>query len=383
MLRPATVVIEPRSPRYTLLPKLLRAAPEAYDIDRHDHSIKTLGVQWNPIDDCLLFNIAATSDSSVTKRLILQEKARIFDPLGWLAPAIFKLKCLIQHCWLQPLGWDDEVPEPILSEWSQGRESLLELEQLRIGRCILSKDCSSIELHVFGDASEKAYAAAVYIKSGSQTRLLTAKTRVAPVKTVSLPRLELCGAVLGARLLVAVKTALIPLNVEVSDTIAWTDSTIVLSWLSDHPRNWACYVANRVSEIQTAIAPSAWRHVPSKDNPADDASRGILATHLIKRQLWWNGPDWLKDDPEKWPARICVPTLTAPKRKKDALQASNTVQLATPLISFKRFSKMSKLVKTVAYCFRFITPSKTRKKGSFDTNELPYALSWVLRLDQK
>ena len=155
------------------------------------------------------------------------------------------------------------------------------------------------QLLFFSDASEKAYAAVVYSRITDDlghvnVTLLSSKTRVAPVKTVSLPRLELCGAELAAKLASTMLTILQIINPNIS-IYAWTDSTIVLQWLAQLPKTWSTFVANRVSHIQTLLPRSAWRHVSSIDNPADLASRGCIASQLVPTELWWNGPTWLSD----------------------------------------------------------------------------------------
>ena len=157
------------------------------------------------------------------------------------------------------------------------------------------------QLHVFCDASEKGYAAVVYVRTRNchgkvKTNLLTAKTRVAPVKQLSMPRLELCAAQLGANLLRQISQAL-----EVDDVFAWTDSTIVLNWLSKLHRAWNTFVANRVSNIQEIIPRQNWDHVPTLENPVYVASRGTTVALLLEDDLWWNGPSWLSTDEELWP----------------------------------------------------------------------------------
>lgn len=150
-----------------------------------------------------------------------------------------------------------------------------------------------------------AYAAAVYCRiptaEGAKVFLLTAKTKVAPLKQMSLPRLELAGALLLAKLFKAVKGAM-----ELSDVecIAWTDSMIVLGWLSSHPRRWKTYVANRVAEIIESIPRSSWQHVVSADNPADVATRGLEPETLLNCNLWWHGPIWLAQPQQTWPRSI-------------------------------------------------------------------------------
>jgi hypothetical protein len=155
-----------------------------------------------------------------------------------------------------------------------------------------------VELHGFCDASNEAYAAVVYIKvidenDKVKVNLLTSKTRVAPVKQLSIPKLELCGALLLAKLLFEVKEVLkIPkINIH-----AWTDSSVVLAWLSDHPNKWNTFVANRVSEIVTILERKHWSHVSTKSNPADCASRGMKPSEFIDFELWKQGPDWLRPE---------------------------------------------------------------------------------------
>uniref|UniRef100_A0ABD2W9Z7 RNase H type-1 domain-containing protein n=1 Tax=Trichogramma kaykai TaxID=54128 RepID=A0ABD2W9Z7_9HYME len=148
-------------------------------------------------------------------------------------------------------------------------------------------------MHGFCDASQKAYAAAVYAvvydaaDNPIGCHLLIAKTKVSPIKVLNIPRLELQGAVLLARLVNFVNTSL---QQAPSLTYCWTDSNIVLAWLRSHPSRWKTFTANRVSEIHTLMPNVAWRHVPSKENPSDCASRGISAKLLIDHALWWHGP---------------------------------------------------------------------------------------------
>lgn len=152
-----------------------------------------------------------------------------------------------------------------------------------------------MELHGFSDASEQAYAAVVYLRMRSddgatQIALVSSKTKVAPIKKLTIPCLELCGAQLLARLLHQVQSALgIPLD----RCYAWTNSTIVLHWLWGSPTRLKTYVGNRVSSIIELFGPECWHHVSGVLNPADCASRGLFPSELINHALWWEGPDWL------------------------------------------------------------------------------------------
>ncbi|XP_046868497.1 uncharacterized protein LOC124461129 [Drosophila willistoni] len=258
--------------------------------------VKVLGLYWQPGLDTLSYNVGLKGNVDCTKRQVLSDVSRIFDPLGLLAPIVVQFKILFQQLWLLDLGWDDKLPKQLADNWLKWRADLDMLLHIQIPRLVVN-DTDNIELHGFSDASTKAYAAVVYSrvinKDGSiSTSIMAAKSRVAPLKQQSLPRLELCAALLLSQLIRSIKAALRHQKVTV---FAWCDSTIVLYWLSYAPSRLKTFVGNRTSEILDTIPRHYWRHVDSKSNPADCASRGLMAADLKNFQLWWNEPSWIRD----------------------------------------------------------------------------------------
>ncbi|GFU02095.1 uncharacterized protein TNCV_533161 [Trichonephila clavipes] len=214
---------------------------------------KTLGVSWKPNLDCFLIKVKVCLDSSYTKRDVLSTIAKIFDPVGLMAPVISKAKIFLQQV---------------------------------------------IEIHGFADASERCYGAAVYcksknLKSETLVWLITSKSRVAPIKSLTIPRLELCAAVLLAKL---VKRVVAVLQLETAELYLWSDSMIVLAWLRKEPMDLKTFVQNRVAKIQELYPNQLWRHVPSDQNPADLVSRRVDPDKLLQQNLWFNGPTFLSGD---------------------------------------------------------------------------------------
>ena len=214
-----------------------------------DNSLcKVLGIRWMPETDAFAFDgiPLPVGDVIVTKRLILSIIARIYDPVGFVAPVAVWAKLLFQELWRAGVHWDQELQPAVQSEFNAWLEGIQCLRSLQIPRCYFGVSWSScserVEVHVFGDASEKAYGCCCYLRvvdpqTGScSTSLVMSKARVAPLKGVTVPRLELTACVLSVRMGNHVKTALqLPSNTPVYH---WTDSTIALSWIRGDPSRW-------------------------------------------------------------------------------------------------------------------------------------------------
>lgn len=234
---------------------------------------KTFGLSWNANTDTLNYQASAIGCKSkrVTKRAILSFVAQLFDPLGLVSPTIVLGKIIMQKIWKLGIGWDESLPLDLLTLWNQFCDDMKVVSEISVPRHTLNHQCVGMELHGFCDASEAAYGVCIYVRAvdkfGNITaRLLCLKSRVAPVKTISLPRLELCGAVLLARLHQRVSEALSRIPRCKHDSFYWSDSTIVLAWINTDPGLLKTFVSNRVAEIQRVTNEKRWFHVTSNES---------------------------------------------------------------------------------------------------------------------
>lgn len=231
-----------------------------------DRSLKTLGITWNAREDKIYYVAHPINITDrVTKRNILSEIAKIFNPLGLMGPVIFYAKRLMQDIWRCNLQWDESVPQGIYTEWMQFVRRLELMGRVFFDRRLYAAECRDVQLHGFCDASETGYGACLYVRSRDEggnmiIRLICAKSRVAPLKTTTIPRLELCGALLLARLF---RETYNSLTIEINKVVFWCDSTIVLHWIKTSPHLLKTYVSNRVAEIQEFTKPhhgDTWVH---------------------------------------------------------------------------------------------------------------------------
>ena len=238
--------------------------------------------------------------SPVNKRIVPSLLAKLFDPMGFISPFIMYIKILFQDIWRLGLTWDEVLPNELLAKFHNWLTDTYVLQSWKIKRCYFPgnewKSLRGLELHAFCDASEKGYGACIYLPiplayDRYEVCFVLSKGRVAPIKSLTLPRLELLGALLCARLVQFVKSAL-HMDLPV---FCWTVSTIVLSWISKHPSEWKTFVRNRVTEIQTMTSADDWFHCAGKTNPGDLISRDVLTNHFLSAEHWLSGPAWLSN----------------------------------------------------------------------------------------
>ncbi|GFS50995.1 integrase catalytic domain-containing protein [Trichonephila clavipes] len=272
-----------------------------------------LGLLWDLDQDTLKCNLNFSGEGEISKRNVLAMVHKIFDPLGILSPTTLLPKVLLQEAWKLKLKWDDPLPENIQKIFRKWRDEIVYLEKVNIPRYVEINENS--ELHLFVDAFKSSYGACVYIRTvtplGVKIRFIRTKSRVAPLKTMTIPRLELMACCIGARLVLSVYAAL---DVPDLKIIAWSDSMVALWWLKNHG-DWSVFVANRVNEINSLVPSQFWRHVPGELNPADLLSRGI-SPRLFSDSLWWEGPSWLLEPPSNWPIdRLACETSEVEREK--------------------------------------------------------------------
>ncbi|XP_055714302.1 uncharacterized protein LOC129808548 [Phlebotomus papatasi] len=349
-------------------------------------SVKALGIAWNPATDLYSYE-AREFNSVVTKRNILSDTARIYDPLGLLAPLTVTAKILLQSLWQLKADWDTELDESIQAQWKQYQENVVNVTtQLTMPREItdLPVVMTQVQLIGFSDTSEKAIAACVYastIDSDGRvsSRLYAAKkTKVSPVNKITIARLELCAAALLAKLIRRVKDAI---KRDVTEIHAFSDSTIVLCWIAKDPSHWKTFVANRVSYIQNSIPTAKWHHVISQENPADLALRGVSAAELIHSRLWWTGPPWMTEY-----------EMTLRSADEDVAGAEAEIRKGVTLVNtaefwefIYRYLSYTKIIRYVALWKRYIHNLQAKKKqtdpitGSLTPVVLETAACTVLR----
>ncbi|GFW34669.1 integrase catalytic domain-containing protein [Trichonephila clavipes] len=286
-----------------------------------NESSKVLGLFWNSSNDTFGFQPSLELTPPLTKRRILSESSKIFDPLELLSPCTVFMKIFYQKLWLTKTDWDSPIPQQLTEDWLKFQKAFNAINYLTVPRWVILTADNTVELHGFADTSSLAYAAAIYCRQKhngkTKVQLLVSKTKVAPVKQVSIPRLEF------------------------------------------HPRKWKTFVANRTSEIIEVLSTKHWRHVPSKENPADIASRGIDPKCLPDCKLWWQGPPWLRLETSSWPKAesSCDEASDEVKAEQKSVSIFNLfTHTSNDVIHglFEHYSSLTKIIRIFAYCQRFI-----------------------------
>lgn len=331
------------------------------DLDRDKLPVeRALGLLWCVETDSFRFKIELKQQTH-TRRGMLSTVSSIYDPLGFLAPVTLPAKMLLQELCRRGCGWDDSLPPDIVRQWKTWLEDLELLNTFEISRCVKSGTYGQVaraQLHHFADASEDGYGTVTYLRMLNQhgqvqVSFLLGKARVTPLKAVTIPRLELTAAVLAVKMDSMLKGEL---KWTFEPSMFWTDSTSVLKYISNEDRRFHTFVANRVSTIRESSKPWQWRHVCSKDNPADDASRGLKVAGFLKTSRWWKGPAFLWKQEEDWPNNAVDVSLSVEDQEVKREAATNAINVCDAVTStdqlIRYFSDWRRLKRAVAWFLR-------------------------------
>lgn len=372
---------------------LLAVSPEdrAVDLiqfDSNNHELtKVLGIQWESVLDVFTYDVQSPAQLS-TKRGVLSVIARIFDPLGLLAPAIFYAKHLMQLIWKANISWDSPLPVDLDEKWRQFVSDLPNLSKVKISRHFCTSTNSNVSLCGFCDASERGYAAVVYLRfvasDGSiSVSLLGSKTKMAPMKSSTMPRLELCAVVLLSRWMSRIKSTL-ESTLSINEIVAWSDSQVALSWLSTPHNQFKVFVSNHVYQVHQLLPHCSWNYIRSAENPADCASRGMMPSELLHHQLYWTGPAVLYQSSTQW--LTSTPTPTVSVEHLPELKLSSLAVTVEPVHNewFCRFSSYTRMVRVTAIMSRFIGRCRGQRypHAFITSSELQDALLKIVKVSQ-
>lgn len=357
---------------------------------------KVLGMMWDSVSDVFTFSSAVRSELQPmvyegkipTKREILKCVMSLFDPMGFLSHFSIHGRIIIQEVWQSGISWDDLIDERLNEQWKEWVAYFSKLGEIRIPRCYFNvpKQPENIELHIFTDASEKAYCCAAYfrtiIEGKPRSTLVCAKSKVAPIKPMSIPRLELQAAVLGARM---AETICKNHNLSITKRIFWSDSFTVLSWIRSNHRRYKQFVAFRIGDLLSKTEISEWRWIPSKLNVADDGTKWANGPSFLPNARWFIGPAFLSMPEEFWPEHQQSVPETDEELKMCMIHKEHVIE---EFVDISRFSKWERLLRATAYVIRFSSNCRNRARelpiesGCLKQHELKLAEHILLKIAQ-
>ncbi|UYV70944.1 hypothetical protein LAZ67_8001195 [Cordylochernes scorpioides] len=295
-------------------------------------------------------------------------------------------------------SWDEPIESDIKSNWNKFQTQLSCLKEIKIPRYLnsSSSEIEELQLHGFCDASLNAYSAVFYLKTRFKNQkikinLITSKTKVAPLKTITIPRLELSAALLLAQMN---QVILESFPFQPDKTFLWTDSQICIDWIRSDASRWKAFVSNRVSSIQNLTQITDWFHVSSQDNPADCASRGIMPQDLVNHRIWWRGPIWLQENNVRYipssPTQVNLNIIQEEVGEGQVLDQTTLIQNSETMLNLEfieRYSTITKLIQITAWCWRFyyncLLFDPIRQKGPLTTRELTKAIQVLVKSIQQ
>ncbi|XP_064642183.1 uncharacterized protein LOC135496665 [Lineus longissimus] len=359
---------------------------------------RTLGLQWCTQSDSFQFKVVMR-EKPVTRRGILSTVSSIFDPLGLIAPFILTGRRILQNLCNGKLHWDDPVPPEINVQWEKWCSEVSNLANIEIPRCYHPRvfgEVVSVQLHHFSDASlepgglgQCSYLKLTDDKGNVSVSLVMGKSRVTPLKPITVPRLELSAAVVSVRVGEFLEREL---KYEGIEHFYYTDSKVVLGYIANETRRFHIFVANRVERIRKSTTPDQWHHVDTSVNPADIASRGMSARDLLGAKSWWEGPDFLRK--EKVPVPLSeddVQTIDDDPEVRKTVRVLDTKIVPFGKMSerFEGFSSWYRLKRAVACCLKYkdilrerVAKGTGAKEKKLDVEDLQRAETAILQAVQ-
>ncbi|XP_075157968.1 uncharacterized protein LOC142231235 [Haematobia irritans] len=353
------------------IPSMVSDGAKCINLKEETQVEKVLGVFWEPQEDVITFKVAPWLIESnlfslmktPTKREMLRLVMSIYDPLGLIGHIIMYVKVLMQDVWRAKTNWDEPIPNELVQKWTQWVKILPDIQKIKIPRCYLKDlhnyDGVEIQLHTFVDA-------------------IGAKTRVAPMKITSVPRLELMAALIGARF---AKFITENHELKISKKYFWCDSKTVLSWINSNHRKYQQFVAFRITEILDLSSTKEWNWVPSKLNVADDATKWSRIPQISSCSRWFSGPEFIFQHEDHWPHMETDLIDTEVERIQHVCQTTHY----EPLFNTLRFSKWSRLLRAEGFVQRFIRNCRGREKrmGELTQEDLMEAERLLYRQAQR
>lgn len=338
-------------------------ASEVKDLDLDQDTLpieRALGVQWCIQSDSFRFKIVMP-DKAPTRRNLLSTVSSVYDPLGILSPVTLQAKKILQELCRRKIGWDVIIPADLAHKWHKWKTQLRQLGNISVPRCFKPVGFGESvynQLQHFADASEEGYGTVSYLlqrnsRNEVHCAFMLGKARVAPLKPITVPRMELTAATMAARI---DRVLTSELQLPLQPSVFWSDSTTVLKYISNQTSRFRTFVANRVDAILKCSSPEQWRYINTSLNPADFASRGLRAESFMQSHTWLQGPDFLTKPMEEWPEEVHpVEGLTTddPEVKGNLVCASTIKECEDVVLEFLHyFSSWFKLKRAVAWMLK-------------------------------
>ncbi|XP_058836884.1 uncharacterized protein LOC131693240 [Topomyia yanbarensis] len=345
-----------------------------FNRDKGTEYERVLGIVWEPAED--IFSFATVSNANFTKvleegecptkRIVLSFVMAQFDPMGFIGPLTVRGKMLIQDLWRTGCDWDSKIDKESHDKWRRWINMMRNIGSFKLPRSYFgnakSNEIDDLELHIFADASEKAYGCVAYfraiVRDEVRCALVMSRSKVAPLKQTSIPRLELLAAVLGARLS---KTVIDNHNFGIGKVVFWIDASVVLSWIRSDQCRYKQFVGFRIGEILSLTKLTDCRWIPTRLNVADQLTKWGKDPDMHADSAWVQGMEFLYTNKQEWPKKALPPANTTEELRIHLLL--HDVKVQAVLIDPSRISKWTVLVRTMASVFRFISNCRQKVKG--------------------